>query len=536
MKKKTKRLCSVTAFVIICLVCVSITAKRETVQQEADVSIHLGTILRDNRTFDNDQWEEPHIYTVASKNGKNAVEVVYDWIYTETEFLRNIHMLIECDALPDAFMVYEEQFQQLLAYDLLQPVTDVYATVASPQIKSFVESGGSDIMDSVVVDGEMMAIPFPNLTASGINVMWIRQDWLDELGLKAPETIDELKAVSDAFVSNQMGGEDTIGILGPSLDDTLTEVGKCCFGFNPIFAAFQAYPKYWILNEQGEIVYGSVQKEARDALEWLAKAYQEGVIDRQIFSRADSREVLNIGKAGIFFGPWWAAEYLETDLLQNGSIWKAYSGPKGVDGIYRCTMPATVNQYLVIHKKCEIPEGVIQILNDSVMDESGLSNAAQAGIFPLFWECDFANEIEYTYSVLKQSMERELMDTIDFSMHKFLQMDLEQISKLNREPYDQFGLEDWGDSNAGYFIRLYGIINGVEPIVEQAYESIDNLYFGQTDTMKRRWSRLLEQENRVYAQIILGQKPIEAFDEFVMQWEADGGSAIQKEVAQAVLE
>ncbi len=30
--------------------------------------------------------------------------------------------------------------------------------------------------------------------------MWIRQDWLDNLGLEAPRTWDELVAVAEAFV------------------------------------------------------------------------------------------------------------------------------------------------------------------------------------------------------------------------------------------------------------------------------------------------------------------------------------------------
>ena len=37
-----------------------------------------------------------------------------------------------------------------------------------------------------------MAIPAPAITAGGINEMWIRQDWLDKLGLEAPRTWDEM--------------------------------------------------------------------------------------------------------------------------------------------------------------------------------------------------------------------------------------------------------------------------------------------------------------------------------------------------------
>ena len=83
----------------------------------------------------------------------------------------------------------------------------------------------------------------------------------------------------------------------------MTAVGKCCFGLTPLFSAFHAYPKYWLKDEEGNLIYGSVQKEVREALKTLAELYKEGVLDQKIFLRQDVLEVLNEGKAGIFFGP-----------------------------------------------------------------------------------------------------------------------------------------------------------------------------------------------------------------------------------------
>ena len=100
-----------------------------------------------------------------------------------------------------------------------------------------------------------------------------------------------------------MGGEDTIGILGPGLDENMTAVGKCSMGFQPIFTAFGAYPQYWLLDEDGRPCYGSVQKQAGEALSVLADWYEEGILDQQFFSREDTQEVLDQGKVGIFLAP-----------------------------------------------------------------------------------------------------------------------------------------------------------------------------------------------------------------------------------------
>ena len=37
-------------------------------------------------------------------------------------------------------------------------------------------------------------------------LLWIRQDWLDKLNMKAPKTIDELEAVMEAFKNNNPDG------------------------------------------------------------------------------------------------------------------------------------------------------------------------------------------------------------------------------------------------------------------------------------------------------------------------------------------
>ena len=106
--------------------------------------------------------------------------------------------------------------------------------------------GGDELMDCITNDdGEIMAIPAPNLTAGGVNEMWIRQDWLDALGLEAPRTWDELAQVANAFVTEDPDGngeDDTIGILGPGNADHMNAVGGNQFGLDPLFSCYQSYP------------------------------------------------------------------------------------------------------------------------------------------------------------------------------------------------------------------------------------------------------------------------------------------------------
>ena len=57
-----------------------------------------------------------------------------------------------------------------------------------------------------------MALPETNIT-DGPNLVWLRKDWMDTLGLSAPQTIEDVVEIVRQFVDNQMGGEETVGLV-----------------------------------------------------------------------------------------------------------------------------------------------------------------------------------------------------------------------------------------------------------------------------------------------------------------------------------
>ena len=243
-----------------------------------EVTVHLGGGMNPNAKIPEGMTYEDNTFLDMLKEDLN-INVVYDWVASSSDYDEKMNLCIGSNTIPELMNVNAEQYRALLKYDLIQPIGSYYEDYASDKLKSYVESGGEALQKVICnEDGEMMAIPAPNITAGGVNEMWIRQDWLDNLGLEAPRTWDEMVAVAEAFVNEDPDGNgenDTIGILGPANSDYVNGNGGNRYGLDPLFSAFQSYPKYWLKDDSGNVVYGSITEETRTALEKVAGLYAD---------------------------------------------------------------------------------------------------------------------------------------------------------------------------------------------------------------------------------------------------------------------
>ena len=508
------------------------------------VTVHLGGSMNPNTKIPDGMSYEDNSYTRLLKEDFN-IEVVYDWVASSSDFDEKMNLCIGSGAIPDLMNVNATQYRALLKYDMIQPLDQYFDDYASDALKGYVESGGEELKKCISNDkGEMMAIPAPNITAGGINEMWIRQDWLDNLGLEVPRTWDELAAVAEAFVTQDPDGNgeaDTIGILGPGNTDHMNAIGGNQFGLDPLFSSFQSYPQYWLQDEDGTVKYGSIQPETRTALEKIQKLYTDKLIDTEMLVRNDSKEPLLAGKVGIFFGPWWCGYTVADATLAGEADWRAYFTPLSEDGNYYTHMAEPTTKYVVASKSCKNPEAAFKIINNEIANEQqwiadGITSTemSTADIYPLFNVYDNADEIETSYDALTKYLAGEItMDDVDFSRHKLLKGDMEAVTELKKEPYDDFSLDNWNldsDLAKNYLPRLVSILVGGAPSVNDKYIPVYNAYNGQTETMQAKWANLKKMEEETFAKIIMGKADISEFDTFVENWKNQGGDQILKEI------
>ncbi len=228
----------------------------------------------------------------------------------DEQYTDSVTMVIAQNDLPDVMIVEDlDELQYLVDNDMIADLTDSYNNCMSDTIKNIYGSYGRDILDVVTFGGKIMAIPETNIS-DGPNLIWLRKDWMDALGLSAPRTLSDVEEIIRQFKEKDPGHNGAGNTVGLVCDTSLC--GGCGYSseytLDIIFAAYGAFPKQWIYDEDGNVVYGSVQPEAKEALAHIHELYKEGILDQDFLMRTSSNliELIVDGQCGSFFGPWWA--------------------------------------------------------------------------------------------------------------------------------------------------------------------------------------------------------------------------------------
>lgn len=183
------------------------------------------------------------------------------------------------------------------------PLNDIFDKYC-PNIKKYLAENPD--VDKMIKtdDGNYFAFPFIRgedklcYTVGG----FIRQDWLEELGLEVPTTVDEWHEVLTAF-KEKKGAEAPLCFDWTNFKDS-----------NPIAFAFEvgtANGTQFILDDEGKVAFAPAQEGYRDYLMTLNQWYEEGLIDRDIATLNGDQVTAKMtsDKAGASVG--WAASRMQ---------------------------------------------------------------------------------------------------------------------------------------------------------------------------------------------------------------------------------
>lgn len=456
-------------------------------------------------------------------------------------YQETVSMTIASRELPDVMVVNDMDMLQLLVdNDLIEDLTQVYEDCTSSRIKDIYNSYGGEILDNVTFDGKLMALPETNID-DGPSLCWLRKDWMDKLGMDAPETVEDVENIVHEFVQKDPGGNGKGETVGLVCDDELT--GGCGYSYeyqnDIIFASFGAFPKQWIYNKDGEVVYGSVQNEAKAALGKLRKMYQQGTLDNNFLMRESSNiiELIVSGKCGSFFGPWWSPNNPLMSAMQKNpnAEWQPYLIQTDKDGQTSFASQNPNDKYVVVRKGYKHPEIVMKIVSvlfdDLRYDEEDVremeryyQDNVDPTARPLAINVDYKDALMRCYDSLKDAIQgRKKLEDLGLLEGAYY-ISCSKYLDRKKDTSAQKSWEDW----AAYASRM----TACSVLRKGQTRQVKSLFFGETKTMKSNWWRLEELEKKVYLEIVTGQKPLSYFDEFVKEWNRQGGEKIRGEVAQ----
>ncbi|NQX46878.1 extracellular solute-binding protein [Paenibacillus tritici] len=208
----------------------------------------------------------------------------------ETE---QFNVMLASNKLPDVMFVYGD-YSKLYNDGSIIKLNDLIDQYA-PNLKKILDENPEVAKQLKADNGDIYAIPHLRLgkykTFGGT---FIRQDWLDELNLQQPETLEEWETVLKAFKEKK-------GVTAPLLfgaPPKMTTMGPAAPTFLEAYGITNT-----IFLKDGKVAFGPIEPEFKEFLTTFHRWYQEGLIDPD-FATNDQKtydaKILG-GQAGAFF-------------------------------------------------------------------------------------------------------------------------------------------------------------------------------------------------------------------------------------------
>ncbi len=241
-----------------------------------------------------------------------------------TDMDQALALAVAAKDIPD--VVYDWKKENFIKYGTqgaLIPLNDLIDKYA-PNYKKFLDEHPDARYFSTAADGNIYFIPF---TQGGTaSAGWFaRQDWLDKLGLEAPNNVDEfyktLVAIRDGD-PNGNGLKDEVPYFGGKAD------------LEPLLCLFDAKDTFRYTPD-GTVSYGPMEDNFLPAIKEIAKWYKEGLIDREFFSRSDAKDYFNSNNTGGITSDWFGStSLLNTTLADTIPGYKLvpFAPPEDING------------------------------------------------------------------------------------------------------------------------------------------------------------------------------------------------------------
>lgn len=303
---------------------------------------------------------------VAFQMAEEATGVHIEWLYVEDGAGEKVNTMLTAD-MPDAFFGLLSENQIATSMDSFLDISGMLEQYAPHVYADYnkMQSNGMDLLKWP--DGSIRTL-MTGLEVSYQNdaeaIQYINKDWLDQLNLEVPATVDELYDVLCAFRDNDMNGN---GDKTDEIPMVLAESnwsGHLLNMSNPwgIAARVSNDLDYYYKLQDGKVLPTVNTQEYRSYLEYMHKLTADGLLDKESLTQTNDQYYAKIksGRIGFFSG--WIPQSLLPE--EEAAKWVPVRTLKAEDPItpvktgMRNKLQAN-RTGLVITANCENPERLL---------------------------------------------------------------------------------------------------------------------------------------------------------------------------------
>jgi putative aldouronate transport system substrate-binding protein len=257
--------------------------------------------FKDGDTYEDNIWSRKYLEDLGIN-----LTVAFSADGTTNAYNDKLNMQLASGDLPDIIHTYQYPFFRQ-AYDAgyIADITDVYAEYASDYLLECQRLYPGSF-DYTSFDRRLHGISFFNDNRAGGIMLWIRDDWLENLNLKAPTTMEELYDLAYAFTFNDPDGNGVDDTFGLGLNKDLLSDYASLYG---IFNGFgvPGEPYLYYRGADGKITANYLEPGVKDALAFTNRLYSNGLIDPEFTVKDNTviQEDITAGRIGMAFGRQW---------------------------------------------------------------------------------------------------------------------------------------------------------------------------------------------------------------------------------------
>lgn len=457
------------------------------------------------------------------------VKVSIEYIDVQ-QYAQKLSLRIASGNIPDivAFTgvsgVTLDDYKKYAGQNILADITSLLNEVDTPNLWKALPG---ELIEKAKVKGKVYGIPYNTGPGAGYrwNVLY-RKDILEQINAKPAQTLNEYRILLKR-IKNEKSGVIPLGAFG-----SLGEQRFAGNTFDHIIGAFGVQPGYFYL-ENDEIKAYDVHPRMKEAIDYLKKIYNEGLIDKEwaTMKEPNLREKFISGKVFSTLSWWTNANLYDKDIE-----------------VYELRKLGKIDEAESLSAQSLEMEKFKYVTLAHVLTGSDDKNIAGFGseFFAIRGVSTRTKDVKRVLSIFDKACIPEInlyanwgMEGRDYEI-KNGKLD----SSLQGQTDSKINL--WSDGYSRDFgglslaPNILGVPRYMEALPLRRAEGLscalntpgqisDAAVFLESETKITRIKEIYTMRDIYWTQIILGSD-ISKFDEFVEKWKAEGGEQILKEL------